>query len=418
MKAGARLRQCGAALWAVGVIAGGARPARATPLDQLIPNLFGGTFYTSITPFDVTDSQQPAVAARFQGLSGALSSARSQAPIPSASGAFSFIWDPDVDTFVRARQSLGPMLAERASTLGRGTLTFSTSYTRIKFDTLEGDPLDNLQTSQPTFTSGFLALLPPPDRLLASNSLLNTSLDFHFSLDMIFLAAAYGLTDSIDVSMALSINHASMRGQALAFMRPKDPTKPSLGYFTVQQQGVIVGGSGSCTTDFTCAQDSFDGDAWGTGDLYLRGKWRFLETAYADLATVSVLTLPTGNADNYLGYHGPTFTPWLVASKAFGRISPHVNLGYAFRDAQDVSQAQWVAGTDVRALNWLTLAADFLGYHDDKRDSINDDVVQSALTFKVNPFDQFVIGGTVQFPLNRDGLRADVIYTAQIEYTF
>ena len=418
MRAGTHLWACWAALWAVASIAGGTTPAHATPLDQLIPNLFGGTFYTSITPFDVTDSQQPAVAGRFQGLSGALASARSQAPIPSASGAFSFAWDSELDTFVRKPQSLGSMLAERAPTLGRGTWTVSISYTRIKFDTLEGDSLDELETSQPTFTEGFLAGLPPADRVPASNSLLDTALNFRFALDMIFLAAAYGVTDTIDVSMALAINHASMHGQALAFMRPKDPTKDSLGYFTVQQKGVIIGGSGSCAADFTCAQDSFDGDAWGTGDLYLRGKWHFLDTEYADLATVAVLTLPTGNADNYLGFHGPTFTPWLVASKTFGRLSPHLNLGYAFRDGQDVSQAQWVAGADARALDWLTLAADFLGYHDDKRDGINDDVVQSALSFKLNPFDQVVVGGTVQFPLNRDGLRADVIYTAQIEYTF
>jgi hypothetical protein len=49
---------------------------------------------------------------------------------------------------------------------------------------------------------------------------------------------------------------------------------------------------------------------------------------------------------------------------------------------------------------------------------VNDDVLQSAVGFKVNPFGNLVIAGTFQFPLNRDGLRADVIYSGQAEYTF
>ncbi len=57
MRAGTHLWACWAALWVVASIAGGTTPAHATPLDQLIPNLFGGTVNTSITPFDVTASQ-------------------------------------------------------------------------------------------------------------------------------------------------------------------------------------------------------------------------------------------------------------------------------------------------------------------------------------------------------------------------
>jgi hypothetical protein len=131
-----------------------------------------------------------------------------------------------------------------------------------------------------------------------------------------------------------------------------------------------------------------------------------------------VLTVPTGNASDFLGFHDVTFTPWIVASKAFGRVSPHLNLGYAFRSGADVSQAQWIVGADTLATEWLTLSADFLGFHDDKRDGVNDDVVQSALGLKFNVLGHLVIAGGVQLPLNRDGLRADVIYTTQFEYTF
>lgn len=392
----------------------------AQPLNQRIPQLFGGALLTSINPNvadRAPDVQQVRLAERFRGLSAALAAARSQAPIPSATGALRFEWNDDLDLFVRTPQSLGPLLAERAQTLGRQTATISVSYTHIDFDTLEGDRLDRLRSSQPALSAGFLDQLPSVDRQRGADNILQTDLNLAFSLDLLFFTAAVGLTDSVDVSLAVAVNHAHMRGVADATIL--DPHNDGGAFFVKNQKGVIVGGSGPvCGIDFRCAKDEFDDSAFGTGDIFLRGKWHLYDSTFADLAMVGVLTVPTGNADDFLGFHDPTFTPWLIASKSFGRVSPHVNVGYAFRSGADVSQAEWIAGADVLAANWLTLNADFLGFHDDKRDGINDNVLQSAIGFKLNPFDRIVFAGGFQFPLNRDGLRADVIYTGQAEYTF
>ncbi len=394
-------------------------PAAAKPLDRAIPELFGGVLATTISRdfSDVQNLQTPRVAERFRGLSAALAAARSQAPIPSASGAFRFAWDPELDTFVRYRQSLGSALAERAQTLGRRTFTLGASYTRVDFDTLEGDNLSDLRSAQPALSADYLAQFPPADQARVADDLLETRLDFQFGFDLFFLTAAYGVTDDIDVSLALSINRARMRAEATAQIL--DPDGDGAASFAADQVGAITDGSGPvCGTPFRCAADQFDDSAWGTGDLFLRGKWHFSDTAFADLAAAAVLTLPTGNADDFLGFHDPTFTPWLIASKTFGRVSPHLNLGYHVRRGDDVSQAEWIAGADVIATEWLTLGADFLGFHDDHRDGINDDVFQSALGFKLHPWGQLVIAGNFQLPLNRDGLRADIIYGAQVEYTF
>ena len=313
------------------------------------------------------------------------------------------------------------------------------SYTHIDFSTLEGDRLDHLSASQPALSDAFLAQLPTGDRQRAQDAVLNTRLNLGFGYDLLFFTGAFGITDRLDVSLSLSVNRAHMRATAEAMIFCRDPQgvlrpceevhpgQPSSGaFFTANQKGAKADGSGDvCGTPYRCATDGFDQSAFGTGDLFLRSKWHFYDTSFADLALVGVLTLPTGNAGDFLGFHDPTFTPWFVASKTFGRVSPHLNLGYAFRSGQDVSQALWIAGADVQALDWLTrglvngtLAGDFLGYHDDKRDGINDDVIQAAVGFKVNPFGQLVLAGNFQFPLNRDGLRADVIYTGQVEYTF
>lgn len=422
-----------------------ARPARAVPLEDVIPNLFGGTLSTTVDQSlsTTTTTQTPRFVSRFQNLSAQLAAARSQVPIPSTSGAFSFAWDQDLDTFVRFEQDLGDGFGERAQTLGRHRFTAGFSYQYIHFNTLDGDPLNHLTSVQPAFSKQDLSNLPPEDQLVFGDDQLMTTLDLSFTFDLFYLSAAYGVTDNIDISLALAVNHASMEGSAFAMTLPGTNTaRGKVARFTLNQPGALAEGGPPGCGPFRCAIDHFNQSATGTGDLYLRLKWHFADTWLADLAVAEVLTLPTGNANELLGFHDPTFTPWFIASKKFGPISPHVNLGYAFRSAQDVSQAQWIVGADLLLfdslslgadrLGWhdlaarlaavnsgtFTFAADFLGYHDDKRDGVNDDVVQSAVGFKVNPWGGLVLNGSFQFPVNREGLRADVIYTGQIEYNF
>lgn len=387
----------------------GSGSAQAASLDGRIPGLFGGSLRVTLAGSRNAEPRQPGVTERFRSLSPALAAARSQAPIPSTSGSFRFTWDPRVETFVRSRQSLGPGLAERAQTLGRGSGTVSVSYTNIGFDSLEGDGLGSLRSLEPAFSDAFLNSLPEGDRALVRDDKLDTRLRLSLQLDQLFVIAAYGVTNALDISLALSLNHLDMAAQAEAHILDNGDGGAS---FARDQLGLCD------TATFLCARDGFEDDAFGTGDLFLRAKYLLYESPLLDAAAAAVLTLPTGNADDFLGFHDPTFTPWLILSNTFDRVGPHLNLGYAFRGGDDVSQAQWIAGADVIVWRWLTLSTDFLGFHDDKRDGINDDVIQWAAGFKLNPLRGTVIAVTFQIPVNRDGLRADVIYTGQIEYTF
>jgi hypothetical protein len=395
-----------------------ASPAHAKPLESKVKGLLGG-LATSISPLGVGDPRN-VLPKDLQELSGSLATFRSLAPVPSASGAFRFEWDEDVGTFNRLRK--GPGLADTAQTLGARFGTVSVSYTHIDFDRLDGSDLDSLDSTQPAFSDEFLAQLPCDDptdprqcdRLRFQDDLLVTRLDFKMSYDSIFIGGAYGLTDSIDVGLALSVNHVKLKARAMSrLMDPNADGPPSF-----EADFAELNPCRDEPDNRLCAEDGFTDSAAGTGDIYLRGKWRFAETAYADFAGSATLTIPTGNGDDLLGFHEPTFTPLLIASKNFGRFAPHLNAGYAFRDGQDVGQALWIAGTDVRLLERLIFAADFLGFHDDKRDGINDDVFQSAFGLKVNLFGSAVLSANFQFPLNDDGLRSDVIYTGQVEYTF
>jgi hypothetical protein len=282
------------------------------------------------------------------------------------------------------------------------------AYTRIDFDTLEGQSLRSLGTSpRPILSLEELAKFPASAREAAKDDLVQTRLDLALSLNMLFFTGAFGVTDSIDVSLALSVNRVDIDEERTIEV---EDVAGNFGALLFREESGSVGSRS--------LSGGFDDSAFGTGDLFLRAKWNFFDGEWVDLATAGILTLPTGNADDFLGFHEPTFTPLLIASETFGRVAPHVNLGYSFRDGDDVSQAQWIAGSEFIVFEWLTLGADFLGFHDDKRDGLNDDVVQSAVSLKLNPIGDAVISATFQFPVNRDGLRADVIYTGQIEYTF
>ena len=161
----------------------------------------------------------------------------------------------------------------------------------------------------------------------------------------------------------------------------------------------------------------------GFGDVALFTKYKFAQFGpppavgagpNGALAVAGTFRLPTGSEEELRGLGVGRAQVAFIGSAAFGRFSPHVNVGYAIRSDTDVSQFQWIAGADLLTTRWLTLVADFLGYYD----HINDNVVQSAIGFKANPIGGLVASVGFQFPVNRDGLRADVIYTGQLEYNF
>lgn len=411
-----RLRVAALCIAASALITAPAGRSAAASLEGRVDGLLAG-LATSISPVGAGDPR-PALPAGFRELSASLATFRSLAPVPSATGAFRFAWDPEVGTFHRMRK--GPGLADTAQTLGHRFGTVSFSYTHMRFDTLGGSPLHRIRSTQPAFSQEFLFSLPCDDpsdprqcdRLRFGDDRLVTDLSVSLRLDQYVLGAAYGVSDAVDVSVALSLNRISMRSRAQArLLDPNDDGPPSF--------AAEFAAANPCDPeDRLCAQDSFAERAFGAGDVYLRSKWRFHSGRWADLAASATLTIPTGNADDFLGFHKPTFTPMLIVSKDFPRLSPRVNLGYAFRDGDDVSQAIWIAGTDVRVVDRVLLAIDFLGFHDDNRDGINDDVFQSAVGLKVNLIRSAVASASFQFPLNRDGLRADVIYTGQLEWTF
>ena len=74
--------------------------------------------------------------------------------------------------------------------------------------------------------------------MIYGGNVIDTRLSLHFNFDLFYLTAAYGLTDNIDVSMALTINRAGALRQR---RRDDASTRPAMraavGVFTPDATG-------------------------------------------------------------------------------------------------------------------------------------------------------------------------------------
>jgi hypothetical protein len=164
------------------------------------------------------------------------------------------------------------------------------------------------------------------------------------------------------------------------------------------------------------------GDATGVGDVLLRTKYNFLrgEPAWPDFAVAGQVKLPTGKADDLLGTGDTRFLGLLVASKTFGFVEPHLNVGYdATTGNSKEDNVRYVGGLDARVLPSLTLALDVLGQWRPNGTGIGDNLVDLAVGGRWNIFRSFLFNANVLLPLNKnEGLRPDLIWTVGLEYTF
>ncbi len=419
-----RILNLASAALAIGLVLAMAEPGGSTNLKDIHTRLFdkgnvvlGTNLGSQIVGAQSVDTGlRDAVIQVFDNVANV----NSQIPVPSASASFSYEFDSDLDLFVRRAESLGPIFADRALTLGRGRLLISTAYTHVSFDRLNGRPLNGF-SQQTQVGQEFIQSRGNQLPGIADDYVELSFPSFDVTVDNIAFFATYGLTDRIDVGVGVPLVRVAVKGTVKAeIVDPNGDSGPPGSLNRLQICRTETDGAcerqGLIDPSLQSVSDTFDEYSFGLGDPLLRGKYRFLETSYADVAGVVTMTIPGGGADDLRGYNDVTGTPVLVVSKGFGFISPHLNAGYSFRSKQDVPQAVWAAGAELRVMPWLTVLPDFLGFV--QTDGPRNEVYQFSLGFKVNPYKDFVLGANFQLPLNDQGLRANVIYTGMIEYTF
>ena len=380
----------------------------AKQLRDLIPGLYGGDGITLAPP--PADSPFPSHAPHFTVASAAsinrlneqLTAAIGAFPFSSSVGGFTFSFDPLLGTFLRTTETLGPLFAERAPTLGRGKFNFNAAFTFFKYDSFNGERLNNLHVDalhQPD-------VIPPNDeRTSFELDTIRINFDIDIRVRIFSLVATYGVTERLDVGILMPIVNVDMRVKSHAEIITS-PTNPFPAVHT------FVGGPES-------PDDHASGSATGVGDVVLRAKYYLLKSEVIDVAGALLTKLATGSHGDFLGTGTTTIRPFLILSRTlFGILTPHLNLGYEFNlDRGSQSTVEYVIGFDL-GTSRLTFAGELLGSYAPSGDGSGDHILTASMGVKWNPWKQLLVSANAQVPVNRSGLRSDLILTFGAEYSF
>jgi hypothetical protein len=415
-----------------------------TTLSLVFQNLYGpnGLVVNSnaVLPDGSTHSAHfnSAFQSNFTQFNIALASQLTSLPLPSPASGFTYRFDAATGTFVRSTQSFGPILTDRAETIGRGRFAFNYNFQYFSFDRLEGLDLSRVPS---IFTHDDFQLGGGRADIVSTQNAIDASVGQWTG------ALTYGLTDRFDVSLAVPIVHTRLNVISAATIRRvgtgeareihffRDPDSPNgIGDERTFQAG---------------------GSAAGLGDIIVRVKGSVLRQSARGLALGLDLRMPTGDERNLLGSGAFGAKPFLAYSGTFGRISPHVNFGYQWNGssilagdpAEDIEadlpdQFLYALGADVGVTEKFSLTGDWLGRWaiDSPRvrkrsfdavgpasEVVLDDIAieresfwasSAAVGFKANLYGRLLVDFNLRFTVGTNGLTDRVTPLIGFEYSF
>jgi hypothetical protein len=309
------------AVFAAALLLGASSSLQAQSLRDRVGDLFRfGSGCTVSVCLDVGsghgDHYNPAVvtggANLIELLTNAIGISIANIPLSAASGGA--IWGRSADGLpVRTATSSGPIFAERGQTLGKGRVLFAANVNRLSYRSLRGVPLDGLVFTFPhqDISDDGLGI---PD---FESDVIEVRTTMDVGVTAITPVITYGITDRIDLSVALPLVNASISGTSEAQIVPY--SNPTPHHF------------GTGTNPLLRATSSADGSASGIGDVAIRVKAGLFASNRGAVALLGDVRLATGDEDNFLGTGATSFSVIAAASLRRGNFSPHLNAGYAHR---------------------------------------------------------------------------------------
>jgi hypothetical protein len=271
-------------------------------------------------------------------LSNAIGTSIASIPVGGSSGGTTFTFEGGLP--VRSTVSAGPIYAERAETIGRGRFLAGANATLFHFTSIRSTPLDRLEF---VFTHQNVGdpLYGDP---IFENDVIRVDMDLSVQVTVSSIFLAYGLTDRLDLGVALPFVNTAVSGVSNA---------------QIQSFGVTPHTFGG--PDEISARAAWSGSARGIGDIVFRGKANLGESAFGSVAILGDVRVPTGDEDNLLGTGSANVRVLGILSGRFGDFSPHLNGGVLVRTGEFERNAALASvGFDHLINPSVTLAIDFL----------------------------------------------------------
>jgi hypothetical protein len=337
---------------------------------------------------------------------------------------------------VRSTQSFGPILADRAETIGRGRFAFGYSLQQFTFETFDGLSLSHIPA---VFTHDDFELGGGRADVITTNNAI------HASVSQSTFSLTYGASEHLDISFGVPLIRTSLSVVSDATIhRIGTAANPAIHFF---RDPDAPGSYGSERTFVA------NGSAAGLGDVIVRGKGTAFKTARAGIALGLEARLPTGRAEDLLGSGSFGLKVFEAVSATYRRVAPHVNVGYQWNGdtvlAGDVAtgvkgelpdELSYVIGADVGIEKRLSIAVDVLGRHSSDAPKLSSstftpagsqetfqdiafgvgslNVVSGSFGLKANVAGTMLVTFNLQFKLNDAGVRAKVAPLIGIEYGF
>jgi Putative MetA-pathway of phenol degradation len=369
----------------------------------------------------------------FSQFGTALTSQIVSLPLPAPASGFTYEFDPSLGVFTRSTSTFGPILAERADTIGARRVSIGFAYQRLAFDSIEGM---DLQSIPAVFTHDNAELRGGREDVITTVN----SIDSEVTRSAAFIT--YGVTNNLDVSIAVPFVSADIVVTSDATIRRIGTTIPEIHFFRAADDSI---GDRRIYTAF--------GHSSGPGDITVRMKQVIKKGQVHGFALGLDLRLPTGDERNLLGTGAPGVQPFGAWSADYGIFSPHINLAYQWNGssvlagdleagvAEDLPDVAVYALGAVFAIHpRVTAALDVLGRYiiDSPRvhreefhaldgrsvypniafdtGSINE--LSSAIGLKINLAGRLLLNTNLLVRLNSAGLRDKISPLVGIEYAF
>ena len=362
----------------------------------------------------------------------------SQLPFASPASGFVFSFNPSLGVVSRSTESFGPILTERADTIGRHKLFLGVSYQYFDFDKVDGVDLRNF--------GAVFHHEPIPGNFVFANDIVSTTNRVDLKVHQVTAVATFGVTNRLDVSVAVPIVDVRM-GVASAATIVSFENPCCIHNFAIPSpypsHETVLSNSEALFTNAS--------SALGIGDVVVRGKYQALKGEKAGLAFGVDVHAPTGDAKNFLGSGTAGVRPFAVFSYA-ARVSPHASVGYLWNGQSILAGnittgttahlpdvVTYSAGADAGLTHRLTLAVDFIGQSLRKATEITPatfvdfrgvshaNIATSTGTInqasvavggKANLVGRLIFSADVLFRVNDAGLHSKPVPLAGLSYTF
>jgi hypothetical protein len=297
-------------------------------------------------------------------------------PLVSPASGISFSFNKSLGILVPAEYNFGPILSERAGTIGRHKFLVGFSYQNYQFQTLDGANLNSLPavfTQQDTAGCSAAGNNTKGCAFIRDVIVTTNAIDLRVNQYTAFVS--YGITDKLDISVAVpTIN---VRESATSIATIKNNGASNLYQFLGPTPGQ------GCTPNPCFDRTFFNyNGATGIGDVTVRAKYEVWKGESAGFAIGTDVRFPTGDSLNYLGSGAYGVKPFGAFSIVFKRVSVHLNGGYEWNASSYLAgnitpsqasgtvaptkdnlpaQVVYSAGAEFGIIKRLSVAFDYLG---------------------------------------------------------